>query len=193
MLDDMVETGVTTATRGGRIRSAAMISTRLRLSDSPSYSRQFAGRRKAMITGGDRRALVVHGAPSVSSEIAGMFRVLGFATDTAIDGRAAIRLMAENRPDIVCVSLSLPRESGYDLCEIIRGNPSLARVEIIVLSDRHSPDIVAHAEEAGAGAFLAWPFKVDVLSACVADLLEYQHRSHADEIVDPLRDSLAAE
>ena len=59
---------------------------------------------------------------------------------------------------VAVVSLNLPRNSGYDVCELIRADVRLSEVQILITSDRSSPAAIAYAEEAGANAFLRKPF-----------------------------------
>lgn len=124
-----------------------------------------------MIEQRQRRVLIVHDEPVFTARLRIALRGLGFIADAAIDGQAAIPRVLHDRPDVVCVSLSLPRDSGYDLCELIRRSPALNHVKILVISDRHSPEIVAYAEEAGANAFLKHPFKRELLAECMNALL----------------------
>ena len=119
-----------------------------------------------------RRVLVVHGEPAFAATLTKAFGALGFVVDIAIDCRAAVERVKLERPTIVCVSLNLPRESGYELCEMIRNNPDLDQVQILVISDRNTPEVIAYAEEAGANAFLARPFKLDLLEEYVTAMLE---------------------
>lgn len=125
-----------------------------------------------MAQGSRGRVLVVHDEPSFTATLERAFQALGFSTDAAIDCQNALRLVARTPPDIVCVSLSLPRDSGYDLCERIRADRALDNVRILVISDRSSPEVAAYAEEAGANAFLERPFKLEALARCTTDMLE---------------------
>jgi DNA-binding response OmpR family regulator len=126
------------------------------------------------------RVVIVHDEPAFTSSLTKAFRALGFVTDIAIDCQTAIRRIAQNPPDVVCVGLNLPRDSGYDLCELIRRNPDLDHVQILVISDRDSPEVIAYAEEAGANAFLKRPFKRDQLAAYVTTMVEMRKRSRSD-------------
>jgi two-component system, OmpR family, alkaline phosphatase synthesis response regulator PhoP len=137
-----------------------------------------------------RRAVIIHDEPAFTKAIAKALRELDFRVDVVIDPRAAIACIERDQPDVVCISLDLPRDSGYDLCEQIRENPALRRVQIIIMSDRHSPDVIAHAEEAGADAFLSRPFKVELLLSYVTAMLDLPQqprpdalRHHPDELV----------
>ena len=143
-----------------------------------------------MVKSGERRVLVVHDDPAFTAPLA---KALGIVVDVAVDGRAAIAAIARSRPAIVCVSLNLPRDSGYDLCEQIRKDPDLDQVQILVLSNRHSPEIVAYAEEAGANAFLTRPFKLDLLERYVVTMLEMRGRVRTREIRYYLGDGVALE
>ncbi len=145
-----------------------------------------------MIHSGERRVLVVHDDPVFT---AGLRKALGVAVavDVAVDVRAAIASIARSRPAIVCVSLNLPRDSGYDLCEQIRTDRGLDQVQILVISDRHSPEIIAYAEEAGANAFLAQPFTLALLARHVRAMLAVDPQARAAAIPRHLDEGLALE
>lgn len=100
-----------------------------------------------------------------------------FQVESAADYHAAIKVLATCLPDLVCLDLTLPRESGFELCEYIRGEARLRFVPILVISDRSSPEDMAHAEEVGANAFLKKPFTRDRLVRYVSVLLDGPHAS----------------
>jgi DNA-binding response OmpR family regulator len=143
----------------------------------------------------DRHALVVHDEPAFTAGVTKMFQALGFTVDAAVDSGVALARLTARRADVVCVSLGLPRGSGYDLCESLRKDPWLARTRIIVVSDQSSPAIVAYAEEAGANAFLLRPFKLAALAECVASVLDPDERrsNAAPEPAPDLGGRLAAQ
>ena len=89
-----------------------------------------------------------------------------------MDYHGAVKLLERCRPDLVCLDIALPRESGLELCEHIRKNQLFAFVPILVMSDRCLPEDMANAEEAGANAFLKKPFKRDKLLKYVSWLLD---------------------
>jgi DNA-binding response OmpR family regulator len=143
-----------------------------------------------MVQSSERRVLVVHDEPEFT---AGLKKALGGDVDLAVDGRAALACIARNRPAVVCVSLNLPRDSGYDLCEQIRRNRELDQVQILVISDRQSPEVIAYAEEAGANAFLAQPFTFDLLARYVRNMMAPDSRSRSASIHRRLDERLVLE
>jgi DNA-binding response OmpR family regulator len=124
-----------------------------------------------------RMALVVEDNPPERDMIAGWLRLEGFAVETAVDYRAAVAALASIRPDIICCDISLPRESGFDLVEYVRGNQGTEWIPILVMSERHSPEDMAQAEHVGANAYLKKPFSRERLEKYVTALLDGPHSS----------------
>jgi DNA-binding response OmpR family regulator len=122
-------------------------------------------------------ALVVEDNPPERDMIAGWLRLDGFEVETAVDYRAAVAALASIRPDIICCDISLPRESGFDLVEYVRGNQGTEWIPILVMSERHSPEDMAQAEHVGANAYLKKPFSRERLEKYVTALLDGPHSS----------------
>lgn len=117
-----------------------------------------------------RRMLLVHDEPELSHALKETLEPLGIEVDVAIDPGDAVERLLARVPDLVCVNLDLPRDSGYELCELIRGDESLDRLPIVVMSDRSSPEDVAYAEEAGADVFIRLGSPSRSLSTLVSKL-----------------------
>jgi DNA-binding response OmpR family regulator len=100
-----------------------------------------------------------------------------FRVESAADYHGAIGALSKLVPHLVCLNLTLPRESGFELCEYIRNESRLRFVPILVMSDRSSPEDMAHAEYAGANAFLKKPFTREKLIKYVTALLDGPHTS----------------
>ncbi|MGD0675508.1 MAG: response regulator [Polyangiaceae bacterium] len=93
------------------------------------------------------------------------------------DYHAAVTYLSQFVPHLVCLNLTLPRESGFELCEYIRNDERHKFVPILVMSDRSSPEDMAHAENVGANAFLKKPFTRDRLVKYIVTLLDGPHAS----------------
>lgn len=141
----------------------------------------------------NRCAVIIHDEPLFAATMAKALEALDFRVHVVVDPHVAVVRIEQDPPDIVCVSLNLPRDSGYDLCEQIRKNPELRHVRILLMSDRHSPDVIAHAEEAGANAFLPRPFKLDLLVSYVTAMLELPQRPRSGALRRPLDEGVTLE
>jgi DNA-binding response OmpR family regulator len=101
----------------------------------------------------------------------------GFVVENAPDYHSAVKFLSERVPSLVCLDLMLPRESGYELCEYIRADRRLQWLPILVMSERGSPEEMAHAEQVGANAYLKKPFSRERLLKYAAVLLDGPHSS----------------
>ena len=81
----------------------------------------------------------------------------------ATDGRQALRLLEQRRPDLVLSDIMLPALDGVALCRALKGSPATAAIPVILMSA-----VRTHTSaEAGADAFLAKPFDLDELEALI--------------------------
>jgi twitching motility two-component system response regulator PilH len=127
---------------------------------------------------GTRRSiLVVEDDPVLQRMMARTLENEKFTVAVALDYESAVRQLALRKPSLATIDLQLPRESGFELCEYIRKQPELIYVPILVTSDHAYPEDMAHAEEAGANAFLRKPFTMKQLVKYVHAILDGPHSS----------------
>jgi len=119
-----------------------------------------------------RIALLVEDNPPEREQVAGWLRLAGFQVEAVGDYLAAVAALSTVRPDIILCDLVLPRESGFDLVEHVRKTKDIEWIPILVMTDRHSPEDMAHAEELGANAYLKKPFHRERLDKYVSTLLD---------------------
>lgn len=124
-----------------------------------------------------RFALIVDDDPVLQSVMSRHLERMSFEVARALHYGAAVVHLTARRPHLVCVNLELPTQSGYELCEYIRGPLGLTGVPILVTSDCRFARDLASAEEAGANAFLKKPFTMRELTTCIDALLGKTHRS----------------
>ena len=124
-----------------------------------------------------RVVVLVEDHPTQREAIRRCLAEKNFQVQLATDYHSAIKVLADCIPDLLCLDMTLPRESGLELCEYIRTDTRLQFVPILVISDRSSPEDMANAEDAGANAFLKKPFTRDKLLKYVGVLLDGPHGS----------------
>lgn len=106
-----------------------------------------------------RTVLVVEDSPLFRKMVGEFLHALGVTrVQEASNGRSALEQLAHSRPDLVCLDLTLPDVSGYDVCEYIRGQPELAGLPVLMISARGTLLDRAQAEEVGADGYLTKPF-----------------------------------
>ncbi|WAL64254.1 response regulator [Amycolatopsis cynarae] len=122
--------------------------------------------------------LVVDDEPQIVRALRINLAARGYQVVTAHDGTAALRAVADTRPDVVVLDLGLPDMDGN---EVIAGLRGWTTVPIIVLSARgDSPDKV-HALDAGADDYVTKPFGMDELLARLRAAVRRSAVSGGDE------------
>ena len=70
----------------------------------------------------------------------------------AADGNEAVRLAAEEKPDVVLMDISMPRMDGIDAARAIRAEDG--DVRILMLTGSNARDDVDRARKAGAAGYV---------------------------------------
>ena len=96
----------------------------------------------------------------------------GFEVATATDGQEAVEIARTRRPVLAVLDVMMPRRTGYEVLEELRGDESLRDIKVILLSARVQESDVARGLDAGADAYLAKPFKAQELVAKIQELLQ---------------------
>ena len=120
---------------------------------------------------GKRTVVLVEDNPPEREAIRRVLVGQEFRVEATTDYHGAVTMLKGLVPNLVCLDLTLPRESGFELCEYIRSDPRLRFVPILVMSERSSP------EDMGANAFLKKPFTREKLLKYVITLLDGPHAS----------------
>ena len=68
------------------------------------------------------------------------FTQLGCTVQVFKEGATGLIAAAHNRPDLVLLSVELPRMNGYSVCNKIKKDPSLSSVPIVIMSSTSSPE-----------------------------------------------------
>lgn len=95
----------------------------------------------------------------------------GFNVSKAFNGREALRLIQDRKPNLVVLDLMLPEISGIEVARSIRSDPGTARLPIIMLTARGGEIDRVLGLEIGADDYVTKPFSVRELMARVRAVL----------------------
>ncbi|HSD29893.1 MAG TPA: response regulator [Vicinamibacteria bacterium] len=118
------------------------------------------------------RMVVVDDDPKVRVLLERAFRAPEFETHAFPTGAAALRRVAELRPDCVVSDILMPDMDGEGFLRAMRALPGLERVPFIAVSAVRSEARIKAVLAAGASAFLLKPFPLRELIEKVRTLLE---------------------
>ncbi len=126
------------------------------------------------------RALVVDDEPQILRALRINLSARGYDVQVAADGRTALRLAAEHRPEVVVLDLGLPDMHGVDVVTGLRGWTS---VPILVLSGRTESADKVDALDAGADDYVTKPFAMDELLARLRAMVRRAAPEEAELVV----------
>ena len=135
---------------------------------------------------------VVCGAVAVSSEERSVARILvaddnsniqkmvslalkdqGIDVIAVGNGEAAVRKIADLRPDLVLADVFMPVRNGYEVCKFVKDDSSLAHIPVILLVGAFDPLDEQEAQRVGADGVLKKPFvPADPLISMVKSALQ---------------------
>ncbi|HWV98653.1 MAG TPA: response regulator [Candidatus Acidoferrum sp.] len=95
------------------------------------------------------------------------FKKAGFAVGTAFDGIEALKKARSLLPDLILLDLMLPELDGLAVCEVLRRDPNIASIPVIMLTAMSSQLARLTGLEAGANDYITKPFNFKDLLARV--------------------------
>jgi CheY-like chemotaxis protein len=74
------------------------------------------------------------------------------------NGEAAVRKIADVRPDLVLADVFMPVRNGYEVCQFVKADSTLAHIPVILLVGAFDPLDEQEAQRSGADGVLKKPF-----------------------------------
>jgi two-component system alkaline phosphatase synthesis response regulator PhoP len=105
-----------------------------------------------------RRILVVDDDREVVRLMAAYLNQAGYETLTAHDGDTAVHMLRREQPDLVLLDLMLPGMDGWDITRLVRADPALAHIPIIMLTARVDDTDKIVGLELGADDYVTKPY-----------------------------------
>jgi CheY-like chemotaxis protein len=74
------------------------------------------------------------------------------------NGEAAVRKISDLKPDLVLADVFMPVRNGYEVCQYVKSDPTLAHIPVILLVGAFDPLDEQEAQRVGADGVLKKPF-----------------------------------
>lgn len=98
----------------------------------------------------------------------------GYDVVTAINGRDAVEVAKNERPNLIIMDIFMPVMDGWEATRIIKSDESLADTQVICLSAYTSPENIDKSREVGCDLILVKPLYPEILKRNVRELLNAQ-------------------
>jgi len=91
---------------------------------------------------------------------------------TAKDGAQAIEKARQEKPDLVLLDVIMPVMDGFEACRVIKGDPELKNIPVVVVTTRSEVENMGRLREVGADDYVLKPVKKLELLDKINRLLE---------------------
>jgi len=120
---------------------------------------------------GKNRILIVEDEESLLKLESILLSTKGYIVTGVMDGRAAMKEIIVNKPDLVLLDIMLPGMDGYEVCKLIKDSPETADIPVVILTARKSSQDYDRGREVCADAYITKPFKSAVVIETIEGLL----------------------
>lgn len=118
------------------------------------------------------RVLVVDDDPMVTRLVRINLELENFEVEEAWDGRTAMRMMRENRPDLLVLDIMMPQMDGWEILKMIREDDQLQDLPVVVLTAKVQEEEIARGWRMGADGYIVKPFNPVILADSLRKVLE---------------------
>ena len=115
--------------------------------------------------------LVVEDEDNIALALEFLLQREGYSYARVATGSEALPRIRDMHPDLVLLDIMLPGASGYEICQSVRRDPTLAKVKILMMTARGSAIEKRKGLEIGADGFITKPFELKELRQEVRRLL----------------------
>ncbi len=98
--------------------------------------------------------LLVDDDPILRDSLGVLLGHQGYRILTAADGEEGLRLVREKRPDLIILDVALPGMDGFRVATLVKSDPALEKIPIILYSGRLEESFAVLAYETKADYFL---------------------------------------
>ena len=114
------------------------------------------------------KVLVADDNVDAAVSLADLLDLCGHQTTVAHDGQAALRMVIEQRPDLVFLDIGMPGLTGYEVARSIRKTTGIDKTVLVALTGWGADDDQDKARQAGFNHHLTKPADIAAIDAVLA-------------------------
>ncbi len=117
------------------------------------------------------KILVADDEPNIVISLEYLLKREGYNVVIARDGQEAVDAILREQPDLVLLDVMMPKKTGFEVCQEVRGIESVQATKILMLTAKGRDTDVAKGVALGADAYMTKPFATRELVQKVAEML----------------------
>ena len=109
--------------------------------------------------------LMVDDLPQNLQVLGSTLKEKGYKLAAARSGAQALEFIEKKEPDLILLDIMMPDINGYEVCKILKANPSTEKIPVIFLTAKTGVDSVIKGFEVGGVDYITKPFVKEVIFA----------------------------
>jgi DNA-binding response OmpR family regulator len=119
------------------------------------------------------KVLIVDDEPNILTALEFLLKKEGYQVSKALNGRAALDMMASLTPDILILDVMMPEMDGFEVAGIVRATPKFEQTRIIFLTAKGTQADRFVGYSKGAEVYLTKPFDNTELISTINEVVEF--------------------
>jgi DNA-binding response OmpR family regulator len=119
-----------------------------------------------------KQVLIADDEPNIAAALEYLLQRSGYEVSIARNGDEALKLIEQNRPDLVLLDVMMPVRSGYEVCQVMRAREDWRHIKIVVLTAKGREADANKGLALGADLYITKPFSNRDLIAKINGLLD---------------------
>ena len=116
--------------------------------------------------------LVVEDSPTQAKQLDIFLREQGFGVTVAANGRIGLAEARRLGPDLIISDINMPEMNGFELCKMVKGDPALNGIPVILLTTMTDPTDIIGALNVSADCYVSKPYDEKHLLSKISLLIE---------------------
>lgn len=126
--------------------------------------------------------LIVDDTPEHIDVAVQVLKDSNFKIRVATDGNTALKLIYQQKPDLILLDIYMPEMDGFELCRLIKNTPDLKSIPIIFLTSFSDEESIRKGFESGGQDYVVKPFNAsELLSRVNTHLMLKSHTESLEE------------
>jgi DNA-binding response OmpR family regulator len=118
-----------------------------------------------------KKVLIADDEANIVTALEFLLQRNGYEVLIARNGDAALKLIEEQRPDLVLLDVMMPVKSGYEVCERMRERADWRDIKIVMLTAKGRDVDMSKGLSVGADLYITKPFSTQELVQRIGALL----------------------
>jgi DNA-binding response OmpR family regulator len=117
------------------------------------------------------KILVIDDDPMIVKLLQTLLVSNGFEVQSSLDAPEGLEIAIKGSPELIILDVMMPLINGFNICRLMKTQESCKGIPIIILTSRATENDRRIAEEVGADAYVAKPFKAQELLDKIRSLI----------------------